>query len=125
LSRLLFPKPFREEIGDAMLQKMLAADFEPPAPKHGRRAQLSAVLGHDTRQHLPALAGLPTLILKPERDLLIRPKCSDTLVRLIPGARLVCFPDAGHGLIRQNGDQVARLIAEHADNAERPGVGSV
>lgn len=118
IARMLFPAPFREAMGEEKLTALLRHDFEPPIPKHARRAQLSAVFGHDTRARLGALAGLPTLIMKPERDVLIHPRGSETLAEKIPGARLVAMPEAGHGLIRQNGDEVARLIREHADRAE-------
>lgn len=118
LGKLLFPKPFREKVGEAALHTVLATDFDPPAPRHGRRAQLAALMSHDTRKRLHELAGLPTLILKPGRDVLIRPSSSDTLHRLIPGSRLIGFPDAGHGLIRQHGDEVARIIRAHVDEAE-------
>lgn len=118
ISHLLFPRAFREQVGQEALVSILRTDFEPSAPSHGRRAQLAAIFGHDTRDRLHTLAGLPTLILKPERDLLVRPSGSDTLHRLIPGSRLVAIPDAGHGLIRQSGAEVAHLIAAHADRAE-------
>lgn len=118
LGRLLFPTAFREQVGQETLESVMRIDFEPRAPRHARRAQLSAVMGHDTRSRLRELDGLPTLVMRPDLDVLVRPSGSDTLHRLIPGSRLVTFPDAGHGLIRQKGDEVARLIREHCDAAE-------
>lgn len=118
LGKMLFPAPFRAQVGQDTLESVMRIDFEPPAPKHARRAQLAAVMGHDTRSRLRELDGLPTLIMRPDLDVLVRPSGSDTLHRLIPGSQLVTFPDAGHGLIRQKGDEVARLIREHCDVAE-------
>ena len=118
LGKLLFPAPFREQVGQGTLESVMRIDFEPRAPRHARKAQLSAVMGHDTRSRLRELEGLPTLIMRPDLDVLVRPSGSDTLHRLIPGSRLMTFPDAGHGLIRQKGDAVAAAIREHCDAAE-------
>ena len=68
---------------------------------------------HNTRRRLPRLADVPTLVLKPEQDLLVPPKCSDTLAARIPGARLVSFPEAGHGMLQQCRDQVNDVLQEH------------
>jgi pimeloyl-ACP methyl ester carboxylesterase len=118
LANLLFPPSFRASMPPSTLHGLLAHDFEPPARKPGRRGQLRAVFGHDTRTRLGTLADLPTLIVKPERDLLIAPRNSDQLARLIPNSRLLSFPDAGHGLIRQVGPELGAALREHFARAE-------
>lgn len=118
VSRLLFPRAFREQVGDAWLMRVLGEDFEPPPSKVGRRGQLAAVLNHDTRDRLGQLAGLPTLIIKPERDLLIQPRCSEALHRAISGSTIVRFADAGHGLIRQKGPEIGAALRTHFASAE-------
>jgi pimeloyl-ACP methyl ester carboxylesterase len=118
LSNLLFPRDFRESMPEEKLHQLLAQDFEPRPPKEGRKGQLAAVLGHDTRRRLASLAGLPTLIVKPEHDLLISPRNSDLLHELIPGSSLMKFADAGHGLIRQKGPELGEALRTHFARAE-------
>ncbi len=83
------------------MEAMLEADYGTPPSPGGRRSQLAAVAGHDTRGRLHQLAELPTLVVRTGRDLLIHPQESGALARRIPGARLLELPDAGHGVIRQ------------------------
>lgn len=118
VSRLLFPKAFRDEIGRTWLHQVLAEDFTPPASAAGRKGQLAAVMRHDTRRRLPALAGLPTLVIKPMQDKLVAPSGSDRLARLIPGATKVELADAGHGLIRQKAPQLGEHLRAHFAAAE-------
>ena len=118
VARLLFPKPFREQVGDAWLMERLREDFADPPPRSSRRSQLAAVARHDTRARLPRLAGLPTLIVKPEADLLVRPHNSELLHELIPGSTIVRFADAGHGLIRQKGAELGVALRAHFAAAE-------
>jgi 3-oxoadipate enol-lactonase len=118
LSRLLFPATYLRAADLAAVETLLRHDFEPPAPAEGRKRQLKAVLGHRSAHRLSTLAGLPTLIVKPSDDVLIAPRHSDTLHRLIPGSRLVTMDGAGHGLIRQVPDRLAAAIRAHIDGSE-------
>ena len=118
VARLLFPRQFREQVGEEWMLRVLGEDFAAPASKHGRRGQLAAVLRHDTRSRLPQLADLPTLIIKPERDLLIHPRCSEVLHRAIPGSTILRFADAGHGLIRQKGPELGEALRSHFARAD-------
>ncbi|MBL8783344.1 MAG: alpha/beta fold hydrolase [Deltaproteobacteria bacterium] len=118
VARLLFPKAFRTEIGPEWLHRVLAEDFTPPAPAAGRKGQLAAVMRHDTRRRLPSLAGLPTLVIKPLQDKLVAPSGSDRLARMIPGARKLELPDAGHGLIRQKASTLGEALRAHFAAAE-------
>lgn len=110
LARLLFPDTFRRQVGDAYLEKVLAEDLALPPTPRGRAGQLQAVMGHDTRPRLGELARLPTLVVRPDLDLLIRPRCSAELHAGIPGSELLTIADAGHGLIRQSADALARAM---------------
>jgi 3-oxoadipate enol-lactonase len=101
LARLLFPDDFLARCDRAWLDAVLEADFGRPPPLSARCSQLAAVARHDTRDRLGCLDGLRTLVVKPGRDLLVRPVQSDHLARLIPGAGLLELPNAGHGVIRQ------------------------
>lgn len=118
LERLLFPDEFLATCDRRWLAAVLKADFGKPIPLRYRLSQLCAVSLHDTRSSLHLLAGLPVLVIKPGQDVLVRPDQSDRLARLIPGARLVTFPEAGHGLIRQCHARLNPLLLEHMASAE-------
>lgn len=114
LARLLFPPEYLDQLGSQGQGELLSSDLG-ASTRRARLAQLAAVIRHDTQRRLGALAGLPTLIVRPGRDLLIPPQASDRLAALIPGARLVRYDDAGHGLIRQCAERLnADLLAHFA-----------
>lgn len=113
LMKLLFPKPHREALGDEWLTETLLHDLTPNPPDHGRKGQLKAVMKHDTRKRLGELEGIPTLVLKPSLDLLVRPNQSDKLHAGIPGSQLVTLEGFGHGLIRHAGTALTDPIAQH------------
>jgi len=119
LARLLFPDDFLARCDRSWLDAVLQADFGDPPPFAARCSQLAAVARHDTRRRLCGLKGLPTLVVKPGRDELVRSEQSDRLARLIPGAQLLELPDAGHGVIRQCYTRVNDALLRHfaaADN---------
>jgi len=119
VSRLLFPKAFRDEVGREWLHAVLSEDFATPPTAQGRKGQLAAVMHHDTRRRLPTLAALPTLVVKPLRDHLVAPSGSDRIHRMIPGSTLLELPDAGHGLIRQKAKVLGEHLRAHFAAAER------
>jgi pimeloyl-ACP methyl ester carboxylesterase len=51
---------------------------------------------HDSTGLLPTLVGLPTLVVVGEEDVLTPPEAARRMATLIPGARLVVIPGAGH-----------------------------
>ncbi|MFO0751030.1 MAG: alpha/beta fold hydrolase [Myxococcota bacterium] len=118
MAHLLFPRAFREQIGQAWIEDVLSQDLQPKPRKAGRQGQLRAVLGHDTRHRLGELGRVPTLVVSPGQDLLVRPKTTAALHRGIPGAALLPLPEAGHGLIRQSGETLGRALNEHFARAE-------
>jgi len=113
LIKLLFPRNFQEELGRDWLTRTLNEDLTPRPTAMGRKGQLKAIFGHDTRKRLGELKGLPTVIVKPERDLLIRPKQSELLHRLIPGSSIVRLPEFGHGLVRHAGERLSQPLLDH------------
>ncbi len=118
LGRLLYPAAFRLANAAEVEARTarLAGGFAPAATV---RAHFRAVLGHDARNRLGTLR-VPTLVVKPALDALIRPRASDDLARRIPRARLVVLPDAGHGLVHQSAAALAELLARHVATAEAP-----
>ena len=121
LQRLLFPDEFLTTCDRRWLAAVLKADFGTPIPLRYRLSQLCAVSLHDTRASLHQLKGLPTLVVMPTLDVLVRPSQSDRLARLIPGARLVTFPEAGHGVIRQCYATLNPMLLEHMAAANQSG----
>jgi pimeloyl-ACP methyl ester carboxylesterase len=55
---------------------------------------------------------LPTLVVTGTEDVVIPPANAVTLSERIPGARLVEFPGAGHGLMYQCPDEFSRAVLE-------------
>lgn len=86
--------------------------FSVPGDTVTRLNQLRAVVRHDLTKSLPSLA-VPTLIVKPEKDALVRPHNSDRLHRLIPRSRLLRYADAGHGVTHQCAAELNRELLEH------------
>jgi pimeloyl-ACP methyl ester carboxylesterase len=113
LERLLFPPEFLARCDRAWLEQTLTRDFGSLPPRRVLRAQLAATRHHDTRARLGALAGLPTLIVRPGLDLLVDSRASLALHAAIPGSRLVELPEAGHGLVRQSWQRLNPLLLEH------------
>ncbi len=74
-------------------------------------AQLAAVMAHDATAELGRIAA-PTLVLQPAADLLIPPRASDELARLIPGARLLKFDHGSHGFNVEQADKFNRAVLD-------------
>ena len=113
LARLLFPEDWMAQVDRAWLRAVLVADYGEQPTAVQRISQLAAVSRHDTRRRLKRLARVRTLVVKPSRDILVKPRHSDTVHRLIPNSRLVECPNAGHGVIRQEADRINDLLREH------------
>ena len=118
LAQLLFPPGFLASCDRAWLHRTLTSDLGNPPPLATRRAQVGAVLTHRTADRLERLAGLPTLLVRPDLDTLVRPTQTDRLHRLLPHARLLRVPDAGHGLIRQVPQLLNRELLRHFADAD-------
>jgi 3-oxoadipate enol-lactonase len=98
-------------VGGALLPKMLAPGSEERAPELVDRVRrmmaatpVAGMIGalaamrdrHDNTGLLPTLVDLPTLVLVGEADALTPPDAARRMATLIPGARLVVIPGAGH-----------------------------
>jgi 3-oxoadipate enol-lactonase len=81
----------RPEIVDRILAHRLATAQDPAA----WAAQAAAGMGFDAYDRLGALAA-PTLVQHGGDDVVVDPRNSDVLMRLLPDARLVVFPGTGH-----------------------------
>lgn len=110
---LIFPGQYLQEIDQARVEAALRKEYVGKASPWSRLSQLAAVARHRARPRLGELAGLPTMVVVGGRDLLIRPGETRRLHRLIPGARLVVFEEAGHGLLSQCRDALNKEILDH------------
>ncbi len=82
---------------DGRIDGFARAFLEHPHPQDlgafQRTAQ--AILSHDTRDRLPAIAA-PTLVVYGEEDIICPPRHSHQIASLIPGARSVGVPGQAH-----------------------------
>ncbi len=119
LVELLYPPDYAASRRDE-LSGRLGSVFSGTGTSGMLRKQLGAVIAHDTRRRLPELADVPTLVVRPGKDVLIPPRHSDRLARGIPGAELFELPDSGHGVLAQCADRLnPRLLAHFAAAEER------
>jgi 3-oxoadipate enol-lactonase len=80
-------------------------------------AQMGAIAGHDTRERLSELAGIPTLVLHGAEDVLIPPDRGRDLAALIPGARLELLPECGHLIGTDAEERAAEVILAHLERS--------
>lgn len=86
--------------------------LEPQMPQtpHGLLHQFQALANFDMRPML-ANINVPTLIISGEKDLLMPIEDARELERLIPDARLVVIPHAGHLLIHEQPDVFLQMVS--------------
>jgi pimeloyl-ACP methyl ester carboxylesterase len=83
-----------------------------PARVRTVRKQMVAVVLHETDRRLASIR-VPTLVVSGDRDRLVPVENSRRLAKLIPGARLVEFPGAGHAFPYEREEETVRLIVDH------------
>ncbi len=118
LSELLYPPEHLANVDRGEFMRRFAADLGPPPRLSGRLSQLAAIARHRTSPRLRSLADVPTLVVQPGRDILIRPSECARLHAAIPNARLAALHDAGHGVTGQCAEEVSALLADHIAQAE-------
>jgi pimeloyl-ACP methyl ester carboxylesterase len=60
---------------------------------------------------LAALPPIPTAVLVGERDRLTPPACAEAIAGALPGAKLTCYPGAGHMLMLERHAEVTAAMA--------------
>jgi 3-oxoadipate enol-lactonase len=96
-----------------------------PAPLSVEHRQVAAIVRHEAYRRLKGLA-IPTLVVSGDRDRLVPVENSRTLARIIPGARYVELPGAGHAFPFERPDETVRLLTDHfLSLPEEPGVAFV
>jgi pimeloyl-ACP methyl ester carboxylesterase len=120
LPRLLYPQEFLETIGTDGLRAHLNLRLGKPAPLRTVLGQLFAVWRHSTEARVSRIE-LPTLLVRPGKDILIRPTQTDRLAARIPHSRVLRFDDAGHGVTFQKASELNAALREHfATDRQRP-----
>ncbi|MFO0679483.1 MAG: alpha/beta fold hydrolase [Polyangiaceae bacterium] len=82
------------------------------APARTAARQMLAVGLHDTTRRL-ANVRAPTVVLTGDADRLVPAKNSHVLAKLIPGARLVLLPGAGHCFAVEREDATVDVVVSH------------
>jgi pimeloyl-ACP methyl ester carboxylesterase len=80
--------------------------------------QLAAMRRHDVTPRLGELAGIPTLVISGENDLIARPSSGRAIAAGIPGARYVEIPGASHAFPILEAERCGALILKHLAAAE-------
>ncbi|MDP7035148.1 MAG: alpha/beta hydrolase [Planctomycetota bacterium] len=119
LSRLLFPAPFRTQRDTQWILDVLEKDFGTIPSRFTQHSQIHAIKKHQTQKRLHNLAGIPTLVVRPGSDLMIRAKGSDFLAQNIPGAQLLRIEEAGHGIVRQCPEILNPALLEHFKRSDQ------
>ena len=119
LQQLLYTPEFLSRADGGDLERRMQDVLGVPAPRTTLLGHLHAVARHRTRSRLSSIA-VPTLIVRPGRDLLVDPSNSDLLHAQIPNARLLSFDEAGHGLTYEKADALNKALRDHVTRCNEP-----
>lgn len=107
---LLFAPDWIEEnrsvLGDFKERYLIA-----PTSDHNAARQFMATVKFDASGRLDQITA-PTLVMCGAADILIPPENSRTIAEGIPGARLLAYPDAGHGFVWQLREQALEDLTD-------------
>lgn len=114
--QVMYPPEFVGSHRD-FLEDRIRYEMEiPQQPRFAYEAQLGAIVAtHDTFDRLPELK-MPVLLQVGEKDTLIPAGNTDILAGQIPHARVIRYPDAGHGYYIQLPEQSADDILAFLGN---------
>jgi pimeloyl-ACP methyl ester carboxylesterase len=111
-SWLFSPATFADDELRASIYAMwLAETHQEPG---GWIRQTEADIAHDALDRLGAVRA-PALVIVGEDDICTPPRYADELHAALPGSRLVRIPNAGHCVVFEQPDVVARAIREFLD----------
>jgi len=115
-----FSRPFLQEQPERVelyRQAQLSAPLQPP---HAFLGQVDAIRTFACCERLIRLT-IPTLVVTGTADVLVPPENATVLAGLIPGARLVEIPGAGHALHVECRDELNTLAREFFKSAGKIG----
>lgn len=99
----------------ALLSRAFGHDIADLPPKSDE--QLSAMGKHNVTPRLGELAGIPTLVISAEHDLIAQPASGRLIAEGIPGARFVEIAGASHALPILEPERCAKLLTGHMSHA--------
>ena len=113
--RTLDPRPLAEPglrrayVDETLVTPALVDRYVELALAPGRREMILAGRERPNRVSPEAVAGVsvPTLVMHGEKDVVVPPEVGRRLGELIPGARLILYPEAGHVPMEQIPDRSA------------------
>lgn len=115
LRPLLYPDDYTPAFDAIDYQKMIKL-FAYDVPRKTRFSHIKAILKHQTGHRLHQLSDMKVTIIRPGKDILIRPNQNDNLHKKIPNSRLINFKNAGHGVMNQCAEELNQelfnLLAE-------------
>ena len=101
------------------VEMQMQRELEYPTPLHAADLQFQALADFDASQRLGSIR-VPTMIMTGDRDVLIRPRNSQILAGLIPGASLKIVPGCAHRMIWEATEQCVSLISTFLEHAGSP-----
>jgi pimeloyl-ACP methyl ester carboxylesterase len=104
--RFLFGDTYR------MRDHMLIVESLINCPPSTMRGFFDDMMEHDRHAHVERLAGIPTIILAGEKDLLTPVPHSRKLASAIPGCRLIVSPGCGHMMPLERDEHVSHQLIE-------------
>lgn len=117
--QVLFPASVLRDGAESILNRVFQRKFNPKISVKGVLSLVQAVVFHNTEASLSQLEGLPTLVVWGEKDILISPKEARRLANSIPGAKVISFENAGHGINWQCSDELNRAITSHLSGVDQ------
>ena len=115
--RLLYPDDYLRSIDPVAFKAHMNERFGKPASLRTILGHLQAVWRHRTESRLSQI-DLPTLLVRPGKDILIRPTQTDRLAKRIPHAEVLRFDDAGHGVTFQEAAELNAALRDHFQRSE-------
>jgi 3-oxoadipate enol-lactonase len=109
--RALAPHAFARDVDPAFLDAFIAKKSRDVQDDEGYRAQIAAVLAHDTHDRLPQIVA-PTLVVTGDDDRVIPGASSEVLAERIPNARLEVIGGAGHLFFLERPEATLRVLED-------------
>jgi pimeloyl-ACP methyl ester carboxylesterase len=116
--RALAPFAFARGADPAQVRRFIEKKSGDVQDLEGYRAQIAAVLGHDTYDRLPQI-GSPTLILTGDDDRVIPATGSEVLHERIPDSVMYVIRGAGHLFFLERPDETVRALETFAPAEHR------
>jgi len=115
--RLLYPDEYLRSIDPVAFKAHMYERLGKPASLRTVLGHLQAVWRYRTESRLSQI-DLPTLLVRPGKDILIRPTQTDRLAKRIPHAEVLRFEDAGHGVTFQKAAELNAALRDHFQHSE-------